>query len=76
MSVIVASMKWQVAFFYLENICAFSKTVEQRLSQVRGVLTLLRDAYLTRRIKKCLFFIRNINYLGLVIHPAKPETAG
>lgn len=56
---------------YLDDIMIFLINVNNRMTHFGKVLIFLRDAIVTLKLKKCPFFIENINGLGLVIRPGR-----
>ena len=73
--VILAQVRWQYSLVYLDDIVVFSKTGEEHIDHVRSVLSLLADAGVTLKLKKCFFFTDKIDYLGHVIRPGKLQIA-
>lgn len=59
--VILSSVKWQFALFYLDNIATFSKSSEQHIDNVLKVLILLKKADVTCKLKKCRVFTETID---------------
>jgi hypothetical protein len=52
---------------HLDDVAIYSSTFEQHLSQLREVLTRLKDAKLTANIAKCKFLLKCMTILGHVI---------
>ena len=52
---------------YLDDIIVFSNTVEEHLEHLTTVLTLLRNARITLKLKKCAFVQGRVDYLGHVV---------
>lgn len=75
MYVILSSVRWQSALFYLDDTVVFPKTVEQNLNYLHRVLTLLQDTSKTRKLKMWSFFAETVIYLRHVIHHGKLEIA-
>ena len=75
MDVILASVKWQTAIVYLDDVIVFSTDIGQHVHQVDRVLRLMSEAGMTLKLKKCFFFCDKIDYLGHVISPGKLEVA-
>ena len=73
--VILASVWWQFAIVYLDDIVIYSDSVEQHFEHLTTVLSLLNKAGLTLRIEKCKFLHTTIDYLGHVIRPGKLHVA-
>lgn len=49
-------VEWQFALLFLHDVVVFSKTLQQRINHIRGVLSLLKSAGATLKIKKREFF--------------------
>lgn len=73
MDVILSLIKWQSPLIYLDDIFVISKTVTERLTQLKRVLTLLRDAGVTLKLKKSSFLAETISYLGHVSRSGRIE---
>lgn len=54
-----SAVKWQLAFFYVENSFVFSHPAAERVDHVNPELTLLRDAELILKLK---------NYTNQLLH--------
>lgn len=75
MNVILSSLKWQSALVYLDDIIVFSKTVRDRLTHLRLVLTVLQNAVVTLKLKMPL--LRRDNHLPWLRHTTrKVENCG
>ena len=61
---------------YLDDIIIFSETAEQHLKHIQIVLTRLKQANLKLKKSKCLFFKKELHYLGhlLTRNGIKPQT--
>lgn len=75
MDVILASVEWQHAITYNDDISIFSKTLQQHLRLVKEVLRLSRNGSMTIILKKSFFFGKRIENLGHVIVSGKPQAA-
>lgn len=75
MDVSLSRVKWQFTLFYLDDIVVFSRLPNERIDQVRQVLTLLRNAGVTLKLRKCEFFTNSIDFLGHVIRPGQLEVS-
>lgn len=75
MDVIVAPVRWQTALVYLDDIVIFFRTLEEHITHVRQVLSLLQNAGVTLKVKKCRFITNTIGYLGHVIRPRRLKLA-
>lgn len=67
--VISSSVKWQIAFAYLDNNVIFRKTPEQHIDYDSKVLFLLYNAGASLKRKNCIFFTDIIDFLGHVTRP-------
>lgn len=63
------------AFAYLDDIIIFSESAEQHLKHIEIVLARLRQAQLKLKKSKCLFFKKELHYLGhlLTTDGIKPQ---
>lgn len=75
MDIIPASVKWQHALVYLDDIHILSKTLEVHLKHIDEVLRLLMKAGVTIKLKKCPFNGKTIDYSGHVTVPGKQQKA-
>lgn len=75
MDIIHATVKWQFALAYLENIVIFSETPEEHIHHTQEILTLLKNAEVTLKLRKCQVFTEIIDCLGNVIRPRRIEIA-
>ena len=55
------------AMGYLDDIIIFSKTEEEHLQHLEEIFERLRKAGLKRKLQKCSFFKKHIQYLGHLI---------
>ncbi|CAM4707645.1 unnamed protein product, partial [Lepidochelys olivacea] len=65
------------AMEYIDEICVFSQTWEDHVSQVRQVLDRLQEAELTIKAEKCKVGMAEVSYLGHRVGSGclKPEPA-
>ncbi|CAM4716401.1 unnamed protein product [Caretta caretta] len=65
------------AMVYIDDICLFSQTWEDHVSQVRQVLDQLQEAGLTVKAEKCKVGMAEVSYLGHRVGSGclKPEPA-
>lgn len=75
MDAILLSVKWRSALLYLGDIFVFSESIKQHLTHLQYVLTTVRDAGITRKLKTCSLVAESTNYLGHVIHSGRLEVA-
>lgn len=71
--VILLSVKWQSVLVYLDDIVVFSKNDNKHMAHYPQVLTMLRIARVTLKLRKCRFFAERMNYLGQTIRPGRLE---
>jgi transposase InsO family protein len=71
MDVLLTPVLWRKAIVYLDDIIIFSSTVEDHIRDVDQVLTMLNEAGVSLKLKKCRFFRRRVDYLGHVIQPGQ-----
>ena len=55
------------ALVYIDDIIIYSNTVEEHVEHLKQVLSLLRKYQLRAKKKKCVFFCKQIKFLGSVI---------
>ena len=55
------------ALVYLDDVIIFSKSFQEHIYQVSVVLSLIRDAILQIKKRKCQFFTQVIKFLGYEI---------
>ena len=56
------------AIAYLDDIIIFSKTPQEHLSHIHMVFEKLRTANLSIKKSKCIFFLKEIQYLGHILN--------
>ena len=67
----LGGFRWQSCLIYLDGLIVFSRSTDLR--HVDEVLTLLRRAGITLKLRKCTFFQPKVDYLGHIITPGKLE---
>ena len=55
LDIIFSGVRWKNCLLYIENVVIFSKTEEEHFAQVSHVLTLLEEAGVRLKLKKCFF---------------------
>ena len=75
LDIILSGVRWQTCLIYLDDVIVFSKNEEEHVAHVDEVLTLLRSAGVSLKLKKCEFFKPKVDYLGHVITPGKLAVA-
>ena len=73
LDIVLARYRWQTCLVYLDDVIIFSKNMDDHVGHVREVLTALRDAGVTLKLKKCEFFKDTVRYLGHIIRPGRLE---
>lgn len=66
--VVVSAVKWKFDLVYLDKIIVFLESLEEHISHVYNVLSLLSDADFILNFKKRHFSAETIDYLGHVIY--------
>jgi hypothetical protein len=69
--IILSGVKWKTCLVYLEDVIVLSGSRSAHLAHVAEVLTLLGNAGLSLKLKKCHFFSETVGYLGHVIRPGR-----
>jgi hypothetical protein len=73
--IILSGIRWKTCLVYLDDVIVFFSNRAPHLSHVNELLTLLRDAGLSPKLKKCHFFAETVHYFGHVIRPGRLEVA-
>jgi len=69
--IVLASVRWQFALVYLDDIIVYSSQVEDHYRHLDTVFRLLKDAGFTLRLEKCEFFQESVDYLGHIVAPGQ-----
>ena len=56
LDIILSGVRWKTCLIYIDDVVIFSKTEEEHFAQVIHVLTLLGEAGVKLKLKKCFFF--------------------
>lgn len=75
MNVIPSVVRWQFALLFLGDIIIFSKSSEKQTLHVRRALTLLTNAAVILKLKRCHLISEIIDSLGHVIRQKRLEIA-
>ena len=67
MDMVLAGLKWQCCFVYIDDIVVYSPSFEQHLKDLKKVFEALRAANLTVKASKCHFCRLETKYLGHII---------
>ncbi len=73
--IVLAGLKWQTCLVHLGDVIVFSPSVEEHISHVDAVLTLLERAGVSFKLSTCQFFKSSVDYLGHGVHPGKLSLA-
>jgi transposase InsO family protein len=73
--IVLSGLTWKSCLVYLDDIIIYSQTMEDHLTHLHDVLTLLGQAGLSLKLAKCHFLQETVDYLGHVIRPGKLEIA-
>lgn len=57
-NIILASVKWQCAIVYIDDVIIFSKALEEHVTHIEEDLRLLNASEMSLELKKCHFFFR------------------
>ena len=60
LDIMLSGVRWQICLVYLDDVIVFSRTVEQHVKHLDTVLSLLRSAGMSMKLKKCAFFQRKV----------------
>lgn len=75
MDVILSPVEWKFAPVYLDNIVEFSRSPLDHIIHVKHVLSLLREARVTLKLRSVTSPQKPVDYLGHFIRPRRLETA-
>jgi hypothetical protein len=56
---------------YLDDVCIYSRTLEEHLEHLRLVLQRFKEEGLKLRMKKCFFGLQEMEYLGYIVSAGK-----
>ena len=69
LDIILSGVRWRFCLVYIDDIIVFSKNYEEHLDHLDQILTLLEDAGVKLKLKKCFFLKDEVEYLGFRIRP-------
>jgi hypothetical protein len=75
LDMILARVKWSTALIYLDDVIIYSRSTEDHIQHVEEILSLLKQAGVSLKLKKCHFFQSSVDYLGHIIYPGKLAVA-
>ena len=75
LDIILSGVRWKTCLVYIDDVVIFSKTQEEHFEHVNHVLSLLKEAGVKLKLKKCFFFHKRVEYLGHVITPGRLSVA-
>nr|KYP60589.1 Retrovirus-related Pol polyprotein from transposon gypsy [Cajanus cajan]KYP60590.1 Retrovirus-related Pol polyprotein from transposon gypsy [Cajanus cajan] len=67
MNHVLRDCKGKFVVVYFDDILVFSKSLDEHLGHLRGVLIILRDNHLYANLEKCTFCKENVNFLGFIV---------
>jgi hypothetical protein len=59
----------QYLVIYFDDILIYSKSLDDHMDHLRAVFNALRDARLFANLKKCIFCMDRVSFLGYVVTP-------
>ena len=71
LDIILSGVRWKTCRVYIDGVVIFSKKEEEHFARASHVLTLLEEAGVKLKLKKCFFFHQRVKYLGHVITPGR-----
>jgi len=69
LDIILSGVRWRICLVYIDDVIVFSKNHEEHIEHLDEVLTLLQEAGIKLKLKKCFFFRDEVEYLGFRIRP-------
>lgn len=75
MDVVLSSLKCKFAPVFFDDIVIISWTLRVHINHTRLVLSHLKQAGVTLKMKYCTLFTKKIDYLGYVVRPGWPQHA-
>ena len=71
LDIILNRYTWRTCLVYLDDIIIFSKDKEQHLLDIDAILSALKRAGISLKLKKCAWFTTSVRYLGHIIRPGQ-----
>ena len=66
---VLTRFKWKTCLVYIDDIIIYSKSVDEHIFHVYEIFTTLKEAGITLKMKKCMFFSDKVEYIGQIIRP-------
>ena len=70
---VLSRFKWKTCLVYIDDIIIYWKSVDEHIRHVDEILTTLKVAEITLKMKKCNFFSDKVEYLGHLIRLGRLE---
>ena len=67
MDTIFTGLQWKELVIYTDNIISYNTNFEEALDRLGVVFQKLKEASLTLKSKKCILFLRKVQFLGHVV---------
>jgi hypothetical protein len=71
MNVILRNFLHNYITVYLDDVCVFSRTLEEHMEHMRLVLQRFKEEGLKLRLNKCFFSLQHVKYLGYTVSADK-----
>jgi len=71
LDIILSGLRWQTCLVYLNDVPAFSRTVDENIRNLCAVFLLQENAGVSLRPSKCHMFQQEVEYLGHVVRPGQ-----
>ena len=75
LDILLSGVRFQICLIYLDDDVVFSNDHESHLDHHDIVLSSLKETGVSRKLKKCFFFLPRVDFLGHVIQPEKLSVA-
>ena len=75
LDIILSGVRWQICLVYLDDDIVFLRTDEEHAWHLDTLLSLLRSAGISIKLKKCSFFPLMVHYLKHVVSSGKLSVA-
>jgi hypothetical protein len=77
MNSVLRSVIGKICLVYLDDIIVFSKTIDEYITNLKTIFSLLEKAHLKLKLNKCTFLAQSVPYFGHVItsEGIKPDPA-